>query len=293
MISGRKKLDEISVNLMKINLAKSAGFCFGVQRALDIAFKTISSCPSVYMLGDIVHNEEVIKKTEESGIRRIKKLSRGDNKTLLLRAHGTAISVIDRAQRHGYNIVDATCPMVKEIHRIVRESKKQGYYIIVIGEATHDEVKGIVGQVNNRALVIDSSGNIPIDRIKKIKKAAVVVQSTQNIEQVVKIIGALKQHIPNVRFFNTVCKPTRTKQEEINSLSLQNEAMVIIGSRTSANTKRFFEISKSLNRKSYWISSKDELKPKWFRGVLTVGVTAGASTPEATIKEITATILHF
>ncbi|PIP18850.1 MAG: 4-hydroxy-3-methylbut-2-enyl diphosphate reductase [Candidatus Omnitrophica bacterium CG08_land_8_20_14_0_20_41_16] len=278
---------------MQINIAKSAGFCFGVKRALQIAHKAAVSGGNIFMLGDIVHNEAVVKAIERAGIKKIKSLSRRKNGILLIRAHGVSAKTITKAKSLGFGIIDATCPMVKEIHRIVRESKKQGYYIIVIGEATHDEVKGIVGQVNNRALVIDSSGNIPIDRIKKIKKAAVVVQSTQNIEQVVKIIGALKQHIPNVRFFNTVCKPTRTKQEEINSLSLQNEAMVIIGSRTSANTKRLFEISKSLNRKSYWISSKDELKPKWFRGVLTVGVTAGASTPEATIKEITATILHF
>lgn len=271
---------------MEINLAKSAGFCFGVKRALDIAIKTSQSQAQVYMLGDIVHNEQVIQKIEKLGIKKIEKLSKGKNKTLLLRAHGTGINVITKARHMGYTIVDATCPMVKEIHKIAKDMEKRGYKIIIIGDKKHDEVRGIIGQLKSRAMVIDSLQSIPLRVIKRLKKAAVVVQSTQNIENAVKIVGALKPHINELRFFNTICRPTTIKQQEIKKMPLENDIVIIIGSRTSANTKRLYEIAKSLNKKSYWIQSKKEIKPEWFKGAKKVGITAGASTPDTTIKEI-------
>lgn len=271
---------------MKINLAKSAGFCFGVKRALDIAFKTIGSQVRVYMLGDIVHNEEVIRKIEKSGIKKIKQLNRGKNNALLLRAHGTGVNVIARARRMGYSIVDATCPMVKEIHKIAKDMQKKGYKIIIIGDKKHDEVHGIIGQLKSKAMVIDGLRSIPLEAIKQIKKAAVVVQSTQNIENTLKIVDALKPHINELKFFNTICRPTMIKQQEIKKMPLENDVVIIIGSKTSANTKRLYEIAKSLNKKSYWIQSKKEIKPEWFKGSKKVGITAGASTPDTTIKEI-------
>lgn len=271
---------------MKINLAKTAGFCFGVRRAIDIALKCAARGRDVYMLGDIVHNEDVVRKIERAGIIKIRSLKAGKNRALLIRAHGVPVDVIRRAKRLGYDIIDATCPMVKEIHKIARDAEGKGASIIIIGDPNHDEVRGIAGQLKERAIVIDRPENIPLAKIKKLKYAGVVVQSTQNLQQVLKIVGILKKHIKRVDFFNTICAPTRFKQEEIKKMPLQNDAVVIIGSKSSANTRRLFEISKSLNSKSYWIESKKGIKESWFRGAKSVGISAGASTPDETTREV-------
>jgi 4-hydroxy-3-methylbut-2-enyl diphosphate reductase len=271
---------------MKINLARSAGFCFGVQRALDIAFKTAGSGAKVYMLGNIVHNEDVIKEVQKAGIKKISKLSAGKNRVLLIRAHGASIETFEKAHLLGYKIVDATCPMVKEIHKIAKNAEEKGYKIIIIGDKKHDEVHGIIGQLKNPAVIIDSPEHIPFEKIKTAKKAAVLSQSTQNLEKVLKIVKILKAHIKELKFFNTICRPTRLKQEEIKTLPLENDSIIIIGSKTSANTRRLFEIAKALNPRTYWVQSKKELSPRWFKDAKTVGITAGASTPQWITQEV-------
>ncbi|NQS99990.1 MAG: 4-hydroxy-3-methylbut-2-enyl diphosphate reductase [Candidatus Omnitrophica bacterium] len=278
---------------MKINLAKSSGFCFGVKRALEIAHKTIRSQKNICMLGDIVHNEDVVREIRKAGINKINKLSKGSGKTLLIRAHGAALLTFQRARKLGYKIVDATCPMVKEIHKIACDLEKKGYRIVVIGDRRHDEVQGIVGQLKSKAIVIDNPRRIPVKKLKGIKKAAAVVQSTQNIENVAKIVQILKNQINEFKLANTICRPTRIKQEEIKIMPLKNKVMIIIGSRTSANTRRLYEISKALNKRSYWVQSRNELKRVWFRQVESVGVAAGASTPETTTKEVIRKIRRF
>jgi len=278
--------------MVKINLAKSAGFCFGVKRALEIALKTAATGAIVYMLGDIVHNEDAVKRIRKAGIKKIRKLGRGQNKFLLIRAHGASFDTFQRARHLGYKIVDATCPMVREIHKIAQEMEKKGYRIIVIGDKRHDEVHGIAGHLKKKAIVIDSLKNIPLKSLEGIKKASLVVQSTQNLDKVLRILEVLKRHIPELKFFNTICKPTRIKQEEIKKISPNNDVVIIIGSKTSANTRRLYEISKSLNKRSYWITSKKELKPGWFKNAKNVGVTAGASTPELTTQDVIEHIRH-
>jgi len=272
--------------LVKIDIAKSAGFCFGVKRAIKIAFDTSKSSNIVEMLGDIVHNEDVVREINKAGIKTIKRLKQGENKTLLVRAHGASIETFERASKLGYTIVDATCPMVKEIHKIVRGSEQKGYKNIIIGDKRHDEVRGILGQLKDKAIVIDRVKDIPLTTIKKIKRASVVVQSTQNLEKTLVIVDVLKQHIKGLKFFNTICKPTRVKQKEIKYLPLRNDVMIIIGSKTSANTKRLYEISQSINKQSYWIQTKNEIKPEWFKYAQSVGIMAGASTPDYTTKSV-------
>lgn len=276
---------------MKINLAKSAGFCFGVKRALNIAFNTARPEKSVYMLGDIVHNEDVVKQVEKAGIKKIKWLGKGKNKTLLIRAHGSPMGTFQKAAALGYSIIDATCPMVKEIHKIAKEMEENGYKVIVIGDKKHDEVQGIIGQLKTNAIVIDKPEHIALKQLKKISKAAVVVQSTQNLENVLRVVNALRQHIKELKFCNTICNPTSRKQQEIKIMPRENDVMVIIGSKSSANTKRLYEISKSLNKRSYWVSSKDEIKKGWFKDAKSVGVTAGASTPDETTQKVISYLL--
>jgi 4-hydroxy-3-methylbut-2-enyl diphosphate reductase len=275
---------------MKVTLAKSAGFCFGVKRAIDMALKNASCGKNICMLGDIVHNEFVVRQIEKAGIRKIDSLSKGQGRSLLIRAHGIPQALLEKARGLGYQIIDATCPMVKEIHKIVRSMEETGYSIIVIGDKDHDEVRGIIGQLRHKATVIDSPGNMPG---KKFKKACVVVQSTQNIEKVDRIIKGLRPLAQELKFFNTICKPTAIRQEEARCLPLKNELMIIIGSRSSANTKRLYEISKRLNPDSHWIESINGLKEEWLKGVKTVGISAGASTPEAVTKEVVAFLKQF
>ncbi len=271
---------------MQISLAKSAGFCFGVKRALNIALKLAESGERVEMLGDIVHNEDVAKRIYKAGIKKVKILRKGKNKIFLIPAHGIGKDRVKRAAHLGYRIIDATCPMVKEIHKIATDMEEKGCRIIIIGDKKHDEVHGIAGQLRKKAIVLDSPSHTPWGAIQRLKKACVVVQSTQNLTNVLKIINTIKPHIQELEFFNTICTPTKIKQSEIKTMPKKNDLMIIIGSKTSANTKRLYEISKSLNRRSYWVQSKQDLKPAWFKGIKKVGVTSGASTPDTTTQEI-------
>lgn len=278
---------------MKINVAKSGGFCFGVKRAIKIALDTAKSGARVEVLGDIVHNEDVVREIREVGIEKIKRLGKSTNKVLLIRAHGASAETYKKASALGYSIVDATCPMVKEIHKIAKNAKRESCEVIIIGDKEHDEVRGIMGQLNDKVVVIDDIKKIPLARVKRIKKAYVVVQSTQNLERTLAIVEVLKCHIKDLKFFNTICKPTRTKQKEAQEMPLKNDVMIIIGSKTSANTKRLYQISKSLNKLSYWVQSKDEIKRGWFRNAQSVGVMSGASTPDHTTKSVIEYIKSF
>jgi 4-hydroxy-3-methylbut-2-en-1-yl diphosphate reductase len=271
---------------MKINLARSAGFCFGVKRAIELAMKTAATKKNIYMLGDIVHNEEVAQRMKQAGIKKISRLSAGTNKILLMRAHGSSLKIYKKAASLDYKIVDATCPMVKHIHRIARDMEKKKYRIIIIGDKHHAEVQGILGQLKQKALVISGSNDIPLKKIRLIKNGCVVAQSTQNLKEAIAIVKRLKKHIPKLRFFNTICRPTRLKQQEIRTLPLQNDVSIIIGSAQSANTRRLFQISKSLNNRTYWVNKKEQINKNWFKGALSVGVSTGASTPDSAINDV-------
>jgi len=271
---------------MKINLAKSAGFCFGVKRAIKIALETAHNNTGIDMLGDIVHNDHVAEDIKNAGIKKIARLIRGKNKILLIRAHGVPLKTIEKANKLGYRVIDATCPMVKGIHRIAAAMEKQKRTVIVIGDKNHAEVRGIIGHLNRKPFLIDDEHGIILPALKKIKKACVIVQSTQDIEKVKRIFSVLKRHIRDIKFFNTICGTTKAKQNEIRTMPLKNDIMLIIGSKTSANTKRLYEIAKSLNNKSYWVGSGKDLRPAWFRNARSVGVTAGASTPDYAIREV-------
>ena len=272
---------------MKITIAKSAGFCFGVKRAIDIALESAArSKDRVYMLGDIVHNENVVKNIERAGIEKTRKLNNPRIGSLLIRAHGSSKKIIEKAGRLGLKIIDATCPMVKEIHNIAIDMDSRGYKIIVIGDYKHDEVQGIVGQIKHKAIVLQGLADIKKKVPKRMQKSAVVVQSTQNLEKVLKMQELLKERVDDLQFFNTICSPTRLKQAEIKTLPKASDCIIVIGSKTSANTKRLYQIAKSINKNSYWVNSADELKKGWFEGIKSVGITAGASTPDETIAAI-------
>ncbi len=270
---------------MKINIAKSSGFCFGVKRAIDISKAIANKKKKVYVLGDIVHNSFVVNELEEKGIKKIKRITPAKNSILIIRAHGAPKKTFTKAKENGYKIIDATCPKVKDIYDIAKRLEKDNT-IIIIGDNNHDEVKGIAGQLKKRPITIESPNDIPKNLIKSIKKTAVITQSTQTIENIMAIMQKLEKLLPKVKLYNTTCRTTIVKQQEIRSLPKKNDLVLIIGSKTSANTKRLYQISKKINRNTYWIESVKNLKKIWFKNIKNVGIMAGASTPDYVTNEV-------
>ena len=269
---------------MKITIAKDAGYCFGVRDAVNLAYKTADKYGDVYMLGDIVHNENVVSDLDKAGAKVVETLNEiPNNKPVMLRAHGTKKAIWDEAKQRGMNIVDATCPLVHEIHREVKKLAEDGRQIFVIGDHGHDEVVAIADQVP-KTIIISSVEEA--EELKKIKKAGVVSQSTQTIENVQGIINVLMQKVFDLHFVNTICYPTKRNQEQIKKLALDSDVMLIIGSFTSANSKRLTLLSKIINKNTYQVTCANDINPKWFINCKSVGISAGASTPDYLIEEV-------
>ena len=276
---------------MKILLAKDAGYCFGVRDAVNLAYETAEKEGEVYMLGHIVHNESVVKELEKIGTKVIDDLNEiPDNKPILFRAHGTVPKIWDEAEKKGINIIDATCPLVTEIHEEVQKLAAENRRIIIIGDHGHDEVNGIMEQVEDSIVVANPEEAI---RLRKMKKAGVVSQSTQMIENVQKIINILIGKVFDLRFVNTICFPTRRNHEQIKSLAELSDIMIVIGSFTSANSKRLTELAKERNERTYQVTCANDLDSDWFQQSDTVGISAGASTPDNIIESVTTKIKSF
>ena len=275
---------------MKIFLAKDAGYCFGVRDAVNLAHTTAKKYGNVYMLGDIVHNENVVKNLENSGTKVVQLLEEvPKDKPVLFRAHGTANQVWQKAKERNIKIIDATCPLVQEIHDEVFKLEEEGRRIIIIGDHGHDEVVGIASQVAN-PIVIENPGEAK--EIKKIKKAGIVSQSTQTIENVQEIINILMTKIFDLRFVNTICYPTKRNQSQIKELARLCDVVLIIGSFTSANSKRLSQLSTMRNPNSHQITSAKDICPDWFLNAESVGISAGASTPDNLIEEVVNFVKH-
>ena len=269
---------------MKITIAKSSGYCFGVRDAVNLAYDAAEKHGEVYMLGDIVHNENVVKDLEEAGAKVVDKLDDiPKDKPVLLRAHGTIQETWKNAKEKNLNIIDATCPLVHEIHREVKMLEDEGRKIVIIGDHGHDEVMAIADQVKNPTII---SSKDEVASLKRTRKIGVVSQSTQMIENVQEIINALMLRIVDIRFINTICFPTKRNHEQIKDLAKTSDLMIIIGSFTSANSKRLTELAKQRNENTFQVTCASDLNPEWFKEVKSVGISAGASTPDYLIKGV-------
>jgi len=269
---------------MKITIAKDSGYCFGVRDAVNMAYSSAEKHGDVYMLGSIVHNERVVKDLNNAGAKIVSSLDDvPQGSPILFRAHGTIPKLWDEAKAKKMNTIDATCPLVYEIHQEVKKLAEDGRKIIVIGDHGHDEVVAIANQVEN-ALVISSEEEAL--KLKKMKKAGIVSQSTQAISNVQKIINILMTKVFDLHFVNTICYPTKRNHEQIKEMAKINDIMIIIGSFTSANSKRLTQISLDYNLQSYQVTDSKNLKPEWFMNKDTVGISAGASTPDYLINDV-------
>ena len=276
---------------MKILVAKDAGYCFGVRDAVNLAKKSGDDFQEVYMLGDIVHNETVVDDLNKRGSKVVESLNDiPEDKPVLFRAHGTDPETWKKAQKKKLNIIDATCPLVTEIHEEIKELESENRRTIIIGDHNHDEVVGIAAQVKDPIIIscVDEA-----KELGKMKRAGVVSQSTQMIENVQEILNVLSEKVYDLRFVNTICFPTRRNHDQIKKLSNICDLMIVIGSFTSANSKRLTQLSLQRNKNSFQVTCADDINELWFDGVESVGISAGASTPDNLIEDVIAKVKLF
>jgi len=236
------------------------------------------------MLGTIVHNERVIKDLSSAGAKVVNSIDDvPSGKPLLFRAHGTTPELWKEASNRDLKLIDGTCPLVTEIHQEIKKLNDEGRKTIIIGDHGHDEVIAIAAQVE-RSIIISNIEEAKA--LRKMKKAGVVSQSTQMIENVQDIMNILMEKVFDLRFINTICFPTRRNHQQIKELATKNDVMIIIGSFTSANSKRLTQLSLERNKRSFQVTSSEEIDESWFKNCDSVGISAGASTPDETIEEV-------
>lgn len=276
---------------MKVIVAKTAGFCFGVRRAVNQVYEQVEKGKKpIYTYGPIIHNEEVVRDLEEKGVNVIQEeqeLEQIREGTVIIRSHGVPKRIYEKIQAQGLNLVDATCPFVKKIHRIVQEKSGQGYEMIIIGNASHPEVEGICGWSEGPVTVVETEEEALNFRPKTNRPLCIVSQTTFNykkFDKLVEIISKMRYDIPDI--LNTICNATEERQTEARKIAAQADAMIVIGGKHSSNTQKLFEICKKECENTYYIQTLDDLDVRWLHSMSNVGITAGASTPNIIIEEV-------
>ena len=274
---------------MKVTLAKSAGFCFGVKRAVEMVYKEAETGKKVYTLGPIIHNEQVVQDLEQKGVRVIdtpEELSKAEDATVIIRSHGISADVYHQLEDKKVRIVDATCPFVSKIHRIVEKKYQEGSCIVIVGNANHPEVEGINGWCNGAATVIGSVSEAENYSQEPARKLCVVAQTTFNYKKFKDIVDIFSKKSYDIDVMNTICNATEERQTEAAAIAGDSDAMIVIGGKHSSNTQKLYEICKNLCPDTHFIQTLDDLDLKQFQSFRSVGITAGASTPNTIIKEV-------
>ena len=277
---------------MNVKLAKSAGFCFGVKRAVDTVNSEIAKATNkkIYTYGPIIHNEEVVKEFKAQGVDVIEEgmdLSGIQPGTVIIRSHGVSREVQNNLMNSGFDVVDATCPFVKKIHRLVDEHSAAGYYVLVVGNPTHPEVEGIVGWINGDDYkVISNDSDLSFLENVKERKICMVSQTTYNHRKFQDLVEIITEKGYDILVLNTICNATEERQVEASEISKEVDAMIVIGGKKSSNTQKLFEICKRECEDTYYIQTKDDLDLSVLQSIDNVGITAGASTPNKIIEEV-------
>lgn len=276
---------------MEVKLAKTAGFCFGVKRAVETVYEQIAENPDVpiYTYGPIIHNDEVIKDMKKKGIHVIQSDDELENLKkgiVIIRSHGVAKCVCDRLEMAGMDCVDATCPFVKKIHKIVARESEQGRHIVIIGNETHPEVEGIMGWANGSVSVVQTAEDAYNLKVPDGKSVCIVSQTTFNYNKFKELVEIISETRYDITVLNTICSATKERQTEAKSIAEEVDAMIVIGDRMSSNSQKLFEICNTACKATYFIQTLDDLNMNQLRSVDTVGITAGASTPNNIIEEV-------
>lgn len=275
--------------MREVKVAKSAGFCFGVKRAVEMVYSEAAKGKKVYTLGPIIHNEQVVNDLEKKGvnvINSVNDIKDGENITVIIRSHGISEDIYNQLRAKKVNIVDATCPFVAKIHRIVQEKYKEGNQIVIIGNENHPEVEGIDGWCENNAYIIESTSEAEKLSLDYEKKVCIVAQTTFNYKKFKDIVDILAKKSYDINVMNTICNATEERQTEAGTIAEQSDAMLVIGGKHSSNTQKLYEICKSKCSDTYFIQTLDDLDLKKLQSFRSVGITAGASTPNNIIKEV-------
>lgn len=275
---------------MEVILAKTAGFCFGVKRAVDTVYKEAGK-ENVYTYGPIIHNEQVVSDLEKKGVsvlRTKEELEHLEKGTVIIRSHGVAKEIYDLIEKKGLTLVDATCPFVKKIHKVVQKASEEGKEIIIVGSAEHPEVEGIRGWCNGKVEII---ANMEDEKEMTLSgPACLVSQTTFNYKKFKDLVEIISQKGYDIEVCNTICNATEERQMEAKSIAANVDAMIVIGDKHSSNSQKLFEISNKECKNTFFVQTLKDLDLKPFESIGKVGITAGASTPQKIIKEVHASM---
>ena len=276
---------------MEVRLAESAGFCFGVKKAMEKVYEQIenSGGKKIYTYGPIIHNEEVVKELAAKGVEVIESLEELDTKEkgiLIIRSHGVAKAVQDKMTEAGFVVVDATCPFVKRIHRIVEKERAEGNTIIIVGNPGHPEVEGIRGWCDDEAFIVETVEEAAAFKENKDKKLCIVSQTTFNYNKFKDIVEIFEKSGYDINVVNTICNATQERQTEAKEIAAVADAMIVIGGTHSSNSKKLYEICRGECENTHFIQTLDDLHLELPKSVRLVGITAGASTPNNIIEEV-------
>lgn len=274
---------------MEVILAQHAGFCFGVQRAVEQVYEQADNGKSIYTYGPIVHNEEVVKDLEKKGVRVIDKpeqIEEVSDGIIMIRAHGVPKDIIELIKARGLSCVDATCPFVKRIHNIVEKESAAGKKIVIIGNEGHPEVEGIMGWAGESATVIESLEEARNFTCGTDEEICIVSQTTFNYNKFQDMVEIIMKKGYNVIVVNTICNATEERQTEARAIAAKVDVMIVIGGKHSSNTRKLYEICMQECAHTYFIQTLDDLHLDLPKSVRLVGITAGASTPNNIIEEV-------
>ncbi len=278
---------------MKIHLAREAGFCFGVERAIDMVQEARDTHPgrNIDILNEIVHNKHVIEDFERQDVKSVGKVEDAREGIFVISAHGVSPEVVKSAKQRGLEVLDVTCPLVTKIHRIAGKLVDQGYEVLLLGDEGHDEVEGVLGVAPEHIHRVRHPEEV--DDLPAWERVALVSQTTQGLLEFNAMHNALKAHFPEMEVHNTICNATEQRQEAINELSGIAELVVVVGSRNSANATRLRDIALEMGREAYLIEDERDMDPAWVKNKSVVGVSAGASTPDHLIQGVVSRLIEW
>ena len=274
--------------MKEVILAKSAGFCFGVKRAVDTVYEQTGK-KNVYTFGPIIHNEEVVKDLEKKGVFVINTMEELDDiteGTVIIRSHGVSSAVYEALQKKGVEIVDATCPFVLKIHNIVKQESANGKQIVIIGNEKHPEVEGIMGWSKTQVRVVDTAEKAQNLQLDPQREVCIVSQTTFNYNKFKELVEIISEKGYNIIIRNTICNATEERQTEAREIAKRVDAMIVVGGSSSSNTRKLYEICKNECKDTYYIQTLNDLDMTSLGKADCIGITAGASTPNNIIQEV-------
>jgi len=277
---------------MKILLAKSAGFCFGVKRATNMAFEAAGGCRHICSLGPIIHSPQVVEMLADKGVQVVDRVEDITQDNVIIRSHGITAGELDQLASKSLSIIDATCPFVKKAQQHAAALSRDGYHLVLVGEAEHPEVQGIVSFAHSGPVTVVAT---PEDAAKlpRCSKLGVIAQTTQSLGNFQQIVALCLRKSKEVRVYNTICDATSVRQEEAREIAGKVELMLVIGGFNSANTTRLAVICKELQPNTQHLETADDIEPAWFEGICSIGITAGASTPGWLIEQVVKKVERF